>query len=179
MPLRSRETRYIIVVATGALTAIAPAERLEILAHQHDVTLKTLRLLNEPDRHRVAVEFPVARLDGGDDDQDGVQDPEDGEENEADQDQAKDRGDDVVDEHRDLEVERFLAVRIDLGRFVALGQPDDERREDVAGEMKKDAEQGAGMTESVSKIRRGVDREQDEAFAVTVVGAGARSFDRS
>jgi len=79
--------------------------------------------MNEPDRHRVAVEFPVARLDGGDDDQDGVQDPEDGEENEADQDQAKDRGDDVVDEHRDLEVERFLAVRIDLGDS-SLGQPD-------------------------------------------------------
>jgi hypothetical protein len=45
--------------------------------------------LNEPDRHRVAVEFSVARLDGGDDDEDGVQDPEDGEEEEADQDQAK------------------------------------------------------------------------------------------
>ncbi len=78
-----------------------------------------------------------------------VQDPEDGQENEADQDQAKDRGDDVVDEHRDLEVERFFAVRIDLGRIVALHQPDDERPEQVAGEMKKDAEQGAGVTKSV------------------------------
>ncbi len=44
-----------------------------------------------------------------------VQDPEDGQENEADQDQAKDRGDQVVDEHRDPEVERFFAVGIDLG----------------------------------------------------------------
>jgi hypothetical protein len=42
-----------------------------------------LRLLIEPDRHRVAIEFSVARLDGGDDDEDGVQDPEDGEEKAA------------------------------------------------------------------------------------------------
>ncbi len=107
---------------------------------------RALALLNEPDRHRVAVEFSVARLDGGDDDEDGVQDPEDGQENEADQDQAKDRGDDIVDEHGDLEVERFFAVRIDLGRVAALDQPDDERPEQVSGEMEEDAEQGAGVT---------------------------------
>jgi hypothetical protein len=68
--------------------------------------------LNEPDRHRVAIEFSVARLDGGDDDEDSVQDPKDGQENKADQDEAKDPGDHVVDEHRDLEVERSIAVRI-------------------------------------------------------------------
>jgi len=45
--------------------------------------------LNEPDCHRVAGEFPVAGLDGGDDDEDGFQDPENGEENEADQGQPK------------------------------------------------------------------------------------------
>src|SRR5437868_5487254 len=103
-------------------------------------------LLNEADRHRVAVEFSVAGLDGGDDDEDGVQDPEDEEENEADQDQAKDRGNDIVDEHRDLEVDRFFAVRVDLGRVVALDQPDDERSEQMTGEMKKDAEERAGVT---------------------------------
>ena len=32
-------------------------------------------VLNEPDRHRVAREFSIAGLDGGDDDEDGVQDP--------------------------------------------------------------------------------------------------------
>ena len=111
--------------------------------------MRAIVLWNEPDRHRVAIEFSVARLDGGDDDEDGVQDPKDRQEKEADQDQAKDRGDDVVDEHRDLEVERFLAVRIDLGRVAALGQPDDERPEQVAGEMKKNAEQGAGVTKGV------------------------------
>src|ERR1700674_4726593 len=101
-------------------------------------------LLNESDRHRVAIEFSVAGLDGGDDDEDSVQDPKDGQENEADQDQAKDRGDNVVNEHRDLEVERFLAVRTDLGRAAVLDQPDDERPEQVPGEMNKNAEQSAG-----------------------------------
>ena len=106
-------------------------------------------LLNEPDRHRVAIEFSVARLDGGDDGEDNVQDPKDAQEKKADQDEAKDGGDNVVDEHRDLEVERFLAVRIDLGRVAALDQPDDERPEQVAGEVKKDAEQGAGVAKRV------------------------------
>ena len=52
-------------------------------------------VLNEPDGHRVAIEFPVARLNGGDDDEDGVWDPEDGEEHEANQDHAKDNADEV------------------------------------------------------------------------------------
>ena len=116
-----------------------------------------LPLLNEPDRHRVAIEFSIARLDRSDDDEDGVQDPKDRQENEADQDQAKDRGDQVVDQHRDLEVERFFAVRIDLGRVAALGQPDDERPEQVAREMKKNAEQGTGVTKGVPSAHIGDD----------------------
>jgi hypothetical protein len=62
------------------------------------------------------------------------------EEDEADQDEAKDGGDEVIDEHRDLEIERFLAVGVDFGRIAALDQPDDERPEEVAGEMQEDAE---------------------------------------
>src|SRR5205814_8963594 len=119
-------------------------------------------LLNEPDRHRVAIKFSIARLDGGNDDADGIQDPKDGEKNEADQDEAKDGGDNVVDEHRDLEVERFFAVRVDLGRVAAIDQPDDERFEQVAGGMKENAEQGAGVTKRVPSAHvgegRGIER---------------------
>src|SRR5690349_5803498 len=89
------------------------------------------RLLDESDCHRVAIEFSVAGLDGGDDDEDRVQYPKDRQKNEADENKAKDRSDNVVDEHRDLEVERFFAVRIDLGRVAAFGQPDNERSEQV------------------------------------------------
>ena len=106
-----------------------------------------LVLLNEPDRHRVAIEFSIAGLDRSDDDEDGVQDPKDRQENEADQDQAKDCGHRVVDQHRDLEIDSFLTVRVELGRFVAFDQPENERREQVAGEMEEDAEQSAGVDE--------------------------------
>src|ERR1700686_1798075 len=105
--------------------------------------------LNKANGDRVTVEFSIARLDGGDDDKDGVQHPKSRQENEADQDKAKDDGDEVVDEHRDLEVERFFAVRIDLGRVAAFGQPDNERSEQVSGEMKKNAENRAGVTQNV------------------------------
>jgi len=108
-------------------------------------------LLDESDCYRVAIEFSIACLDGGDDDEYRVQHPKDRQENEADQDQAKDRGDRVVDEHRDLEVERFFAVRIDLGRVVAFGQPDNERSEQVPGEMKKNTEQRAGVTQNAPR----------------------------
>ena len=114
--------------------------------------------MNEPDRHRVAIEFSVAGLDGGDNGEDNIQDPKDGQEKEADQDQAKDRGDDIVDEHGDLEVERLLAVRIDLGRVAALGQPDDERPEQMAGEVKENAKQGAGVTKRVPSAHVGEGR---------------------
>lgn len=101
---------------------------------------RALVLLNEPDRHRVAIELPIAGLNRSDDDEDGVQDPKDRQENEADQDQTKDQRDDVVNEHRELEVERFFAVRINLGRVATLGQPDNKRAEQVTGEMNEDAE---------------------------------------
>ena len=78
-----------------------------------------------------------------------MQEKKEGQENEADEDEAKDRGDDVVEEHRDLEVERVFAVGIDIGRGVAFEQLDDERTEEVAGEMKENAEQGAGVTKRV------------------------------
>src|ERR1700680_1495469 len=105
--------------------------------------------LNKADGDRVAIEFSIARLDGGDDDEYRVEHPKDRQKNEPDQDKTKDRGDEVVDEHRDLEVERFFAVRIDLGRVVAFGQPDNERSAQVPGAMKKNAEHRAGVTQNV------------------------------
>ena len=47
-------------------------------------------LLDEPDRHGVAIKLSVARLDGGDDDEDRVQHPKDRQKGEPDQDQTKD-----------------------------------------------------------------------------------------
>ena len=92
------------------------------------------------------MEFPVARLDGSDDDEDGIQNPKDHEEDKSDQDQTEERGHNIVDQHGDLEVDRFLAVGIELRRIAAFGQPDDEWRKQVSGEMEKYAEQRAGVT---------------------------------
>ena len=106
-----------------------------------------LSLLDEPDGHRVAVELAVARMDRGDDYQDSVQDPKDSEEDKTNQDQAENCGDEVVDEHRDLEIERFLAMSIDLGRIASLDQPNQQRPEQVTREMEQDTEQCAGVAE--------------------------------
>ena len=106
-------------------------------------------LFDESDCHRVAIKLSVAGLDRGDDDEYRVQYPKDRQKKEADQDQTKDPGDHVVDEHRDLEVERFFAMRIDLRRVVAFGQPDNERPDQVPGKMKENAEQRAGVTQNV------------------------------
>ena len=68
-------------------------------------------LLDEPDRHWVTIKLSVARLDGGDDDEDRVQHPKDRQKGEPNQDQTKDHRDPVVDGHRDLEVEDVAGGR--------------------------------------------------------------------
>ena len=55
---------------------------------------------------------------------------------------------DVVDQHRELEIQRLLAVRIDLRRIAPFHQPNNQRTEDVSEKMKKHAEQRAGVTEN-------------------------------
>jgi hypothetical protein len=61
------------------IAAIGEAEQDQFVgrAHLEAALRRALALLKEPDGHRVAIEFPVARLDGGDDDEDGVQPPKD------------------------------------------------------------------------------------------------------
>lgn len=53
------------------------------------------------------------------------------------QDETKDFGDDVVDQHRDLRVERFFPGRVNFGRIIAFQQPDNERTKKMTKEMKK------------------------------------------
>ena len=53
----------------------------------------------------------------------------------------------VVDQHRELEVERLFAVRVDLGAVTAFQHPDDERAEDVAEKMEEESEQSTGVAQ--------------------------------
>lgn len=86
-------------------------------------------------------------MNGGDNAKDSVQDPENEKEDKPDQDQAKDRSDGVVDEHGDLEVHRFLAMRVELGRIVPFQKPDQQGWQKVPGKMDEDAKQSAGVAE--------------------------------
>lgn len=103
-------------------------------------------LFDEPNRQRITKELAVACLDGGNDDEDGVQHPEHDQDRDSDENEAKDDRGGVVDQHRELKVERLFAMGVDLGRIAAFEQPDDERPEDVAEEMKEESEQGTGVT---------------------------------
>jgi hypothetical protein len=67
-----------------------------------------------------------------DDHQDDVEHVQNRKHDESDKNQAENAGDETVNHHRDLEVQRFLSVRIDLGGISAFHQPDDERPADVA-----------------------------------------------
>ena len=58
---------------------------------------------------------------------------------------AENRGDRVVNQHRDLEIERFLSVRVDLRRVAAFYQPNDKRAENMTQKVKKQSEQCAGV----------------------------------
>src|ERR1700737_4744494 len=84
-------------------------------------------LLNQPKVQRITIELSFARLNRCDNDQNQVQKMQNKQKRKPDQDQAKNTGHDVVDQHRNLKIERFFSMRIDLRRIAALGQPDDER----------------------------------------------------
>ena len=61
---------------------------------------------------------------------------------------SKRRGDGVIDQHRDLEIERFLAVGVDLGRVAALTSQTMSGPKTWPGNGRT-AEQGAGVAERI------------------------------
>jgi len=70
------------------------------------------------------------------------------EQKKADQDQTTNSGNQAVDQHRDLEIERFLAMRVDLGGVRAFREPDDEWAKDVSDTGDKKSGQCTGMAEN-------------------------------
>jgi hypothetical protein len=107
-------TAFLEVTKTAPPTLLFPAPTEQEIARHIQEQVDAVSKLRTRSSSG-SEEFSIAGLDRSDDDEDGVQDPKDPQENEADQNQAKDRGDNVVDEHRDLEIERFFAVRIAAG----------------------------------------------------------------
>ena len=70
--------------------------------------------LDQPDRKRILIKLSFAGLNRCDDDQHGVRHPERYQDWDSDQEDAENRGDRVVNQHRDLEIQRFLSVRVNL-----------------------------------------------------------------
>jgi hypothetical protein len=112
--------------------------------------------LNESDRERILIKLSLAGLNRRDDHQHGVQHPEGYQDWNPDQENAEDRGDRVINQHRDLEIQRFLSMRVDLRRVAAFHKPDNKRTENVTQKVKEQSEQCAGVAQDAprSNIRR-------------------------
>jgi len=97
-------------------------------------------LIDETNCKGIAIELPLARFHGRDDNQHGVQYPEGDQNRNANEHDAKNRGDRIVNQHRDLKVERFFSMCVDLRRVAAFHEPNDQRSPNMAQDVKKQSE---------------------------------------
>ena len=97
--------------------------------------------LDESDRERVLIQLSFAGLNRCNDDQHGVQHPQRYQDWNPDKKDAENQGDRVINQHRDLEIQRFLSVSIDLSRVAAFYQPDGKWAENVTQKVKEQSKQ--------------------------------------
>ena len=111
--------------------------------------------LDESDRERVLIQLSFAGLNRCNDDQHGVQHPQRYQDWNPDKKDAENQGDRVINQHRDLEIQRFLSMRVDLRRVAAFYKPDDKGTENVTQKVKEQSEQCAGVAQDApgSNIR--------------------------
>ena len=81
---------------------------------------RAIHLTNQPNRERIAVHLTFARLQRGDDHENNVENVQDREKRKTDEQETENASHEIVDQHRDLKVQRLFPVRIDLGRFTTL-----------------------------------------------------------
>ena len=106
---------------------------------------------DQSDRERVLIKLPFAGLNRCDNYQHGVQHPQRYQDWNPDQEDAKNRGDRVVYQHRNLKIQRFLPVRVDLRRVAAFYQPYDKRTQDVTQEVKEQSEQCGSVAQDAPR----------------------------
>src|SRR5712691_11527171 len=75
---------------------------------------------NQPDRNRITIKLAFTRLNRSHDHKNEIEQMQDREQKKANKDETKNSGNQAVDQHRDLKIERLLAVRVDLGRIRSL-----------------------------------------------------------
>jgi len=83
--------------------------------------------LDQSDRERIPIKLPLAGPNRRDDDEDRIQDPKRDQNRNAYEDDEENESNYIVNQHRDLEIQRFLSVRVDLRRVAAFYQPYDKR----------------------------------------------------
>ena len=109
------------------------------------------RLFYEPNGERILIELSFAGFYRRDDDEHRVQYPERNQDRNPDKENAENRGNCVINQHRYLEIQRFLSVRIDVRRVTTLNQPDDQGAQNVTEEVKKQPEQCAGVAQDAPR----------------------------
>jgi hypothetical protein len=90
---------------------------------------------------------------GGDDHQDQIQNVENAEDDKSDQHQTEHARDQVIDQHRDLKIERLLSVLVDLGGIPTFDQPNNQRTENVTGPRYKKNPAKALAWQSTVQVR--------------------------
>ena len=90
------------------------------------------RLIDQPNRQRIAVHLTFACFDRGEDHENHIEDVQHRQESKTDEQETENASHEIVDQHRDLKVQRLFPVGVDLGRVTALDQPNDERSKDVS-----------------------------------------------
>jgi len=88
------------------------------------------RLCYEPDGEGILIELSFAGSHRSDNDEHDVRHPERDQNRDADQNKAEYECDGVIDQHRDLEIERFFSMRVDFSRIAAFDQPNNQRAEE-------------------------------------------------
>lgn len=79
--------------------------------------------IDESNGKGIAIELSLTGFYRGYDDKDRVQHPEADQNWNAYEHGAQNRRDRVINQHRDLEIERFFSVRVNLGRVATLHEP--------------------------------------------------------
>ena len=107
---------------------------------------------DQPNRNRIAIELPFACLNGGNDDENRVQYPKRDQNRNADKHNAENCGNGVINQHRNLEIERFLSMGIDFREIPAFHQPNDEGAEEMPQKMKNNPSKAAAW-QSTHQVR--------------------------
>jgi hypothetical protein len=89
-------------------------------------------LINQPNRQRIAVHLTFTRLERCDDHENDIENVQDREKSKTDQHETENASHKIVDQHRDLKVQRLFPVRVDFGRVTPLDQPNKERPKNVS-----------------------------------------------